>query len=86
MFSNIVTTVSPSYAQEVRTAEVWMFSCGCPLQKFLLNASIIASTMYHIFFRRDSLEDSSNELYDNELTTYVYVLYRQGQSASGVKL
>lgn len=25
VFSNIVTTVSPSYAQEVQTSEVWVF-------------------------------------------------------------
>ncbi|XP_047153843.1 probable starch synthase 4, chloroplastic/amyloplastic [Vigna umbellata] len=28
VFSNIVTTVSPTYAQEVRTAEVWFISCS----------------------------------------------------------
>lgn len=41
VFSNIVTTVSPTYAQEVRTAEVWFFThiCGYSIKTlfFLLS-------------------------------------------------
>lgn len=34
VFSNIVTTVSPTYAQEVKTQEVWFISCSCACYVF----------------------------------------------------
>jgi len=45
VFSNIVTTVSPTYAQEVRTAEVWFISCSCA--EYVFSSSIKISFVFN---------------------------------------